>query len=90
MSTPSKPTSRKKFLWWGSALVAGVAAIKWLPFYKAPKTVASARTKMLTQDGTLVEIDERLLTRSGKKITNGELQQWVKKDQPKQTGHGQH
>jgi hypothetical protein len=90
MSTPSKPTSRKKFLWWGSALIAGVAAVKWLPFYKAPRPVAQARTKMLTQDGTLVEIDESLLTRSGKKITNGELQQWIKKDQPKQTGHGQH
>ena len=90
MSTPSKPTSRKKFLWWGSALLAGVATIKWLPFYKAHKPIASATTKMLTQDGKLVEIDEKLLTRSGKKITNGELQQWIKKEQPKPTGHGQH
>jgi hypothetical protein len=89
MSTPSKPTSRKKFLWWGSALIAGVAAVKWLPFYRPARPVAGARTKMLTQDGRLVEIDESLVTRSGKKISNTELQHWVKKEPSKQTGHGQ-
>lgn len=35
--------------------------------------------KMLTQDGTLVEIDASLLTGSAKKITNSELKNWVKK-----------
>ena len=35
--------------------------------------------KMLTQDGTLVEIDAALLTGSAKKITNSELKNWVKK-----------
>lgn len=33
---------------------------------------------MLTQDGRLVEVDKAMLA-SGKKITNEELQQWVKK-----------
>jgi hypothetical protein len=35
--------------------------------------------KMLTQDGSLVEIDKKLLASSGKKISNEELQQWIKK-----------
>jgi hypothetical protein len=34
---------------------------------------------MLTQDGRLVEIDKKLLVSPGKKITDKELQQWVKK-----------
>ncbi len=34
---------------------------------------------MLTQDGKLVEIDKKLLVSPGKKITDKELQQWVKK-----------
>ena len=34
--------------------------------------------KMLTQDGTLVEVDRKLLGPAGRKISNGELQQWVK------------
>jgi len=34
---------------------------------------------MLTQDGRLVEIDEALLTASRKKVTDIELQNWIKK-----------
>lgn len=33
---------------------------------------------MLTQDGTLVEVDRKLLGPAGKKISDQELQQWVK------------
>jgi hypothetical protein len=35
--------------------------------------------KMLTQDGRLVEVDEALLTASRKKVTDIELQNWIKK-----------
>ena len=38
-----------------------------------------ATVKMLTQDGSLVEIDKKLLASSGKKISNKELQEWIKK-----------
>jgi hypothetical protein len=35
--------------------------------------------KMLTEDGRLVEVDGALLSASRKKITNSELQNWIKK-----------
>ena len=34
--------------------------------------------KLLAQDGTLVEVDRKLLISPGKKITDRELQAWVK------------
>ena len=34
---------------------------------------------MLTQDGKLVEVDKQLLVNSKKKISNEELQGWIKK-----------
>ncbi|HTQ26846.1 MAG TPA: hypothetical protein VMI35_01900 [Puia sp.] len=33
--------------------------------------------KMLTRDGKLVEIDQRLLASGGRKISNEELQKWI-------------
>jgi hypothetical protein len=33
---------------------------------------------MLTQDGKLVEINKEMLANGGKKISNEELQQWIK------------
>lgn len=35
--------------------------------------------KMLTQDGVLVEVDERLLPSNRKKISNAELKKWVRR-----------
>jgi len=69
--------SRKKFLLWGAAAVSAVALLKWLPGGKQPKP---EKTKMLAQDGTLVEVDLAALKNSNKKkITNKELQNWIKK-----------
>jgi len=88
-STP-KPASRKKFLWWGTALLAGAAAFRWMPFGKTRKPTAGSTAKMLTQDGKLVEIDSRLIAGSGRKISNKELQNWINKETSNPTGHGQH
>jgi hypothetical protein len=71
-----KPT-RKKFIWWGATLVTAIAAVKWLP--RIQKVKEPQTTKMLTQDGKLVEIDKKLLAKASKKISNEELQQWIKK-----------
>jgi hypothetical protein len=76
MTTPAKKTSRKRFLLWGSTLLASATALK---FIKASKPKKSETVKMLAQDGTLVEIDKALLASSVKKITNEELQHWIKK-----------
>ena len=75
MTTENKNQSRRKFIAWGVASAAVLAAFKFItPSRKKPTTV-----KMLTEDGKLVEIDIASLPSSKKKITNGELQNWIKK-----------
>lgn len=69
--------SRKRFLLWGAAALSSIALLKWIPGAKKPKP---EKTKMLSQDGTLVEVDiAALMTSDKKKITNKELQNWIKK-----------
>ena len=80
-------TGRRKFVWGASILsmMAIVAGVLKLPFLNRKKTPAgnpeskTKMVKMLTEDGRLVEIDEALLTASRKKITDSELQKWIKK-----------
>ena len=70
-------TSRKKFLLWGAATITTLTGLNF--FSKKKKEVKTETVKMLAQDGTLVEIDKKLLASSGKKITNEALQNWIKK-----------
>jgi len=75
MTTENKSQGRRKFIAWGVASAAVLAAFKFItPSRKKPTTV-----KMLTEDGTLVEVDIASLPSSKKKVTNGELQNWIKK-----------
>jgi len=69
-------TSRKKFLLWSVTILSSATVFR---FIKVPKKKKTDMVKMLTQDGKLVEIDKKLLVSPGKKITDKELQQWVKK-----------
>jgi hypothetical protein len=76
MQTEERKVSRRKLVSWLGVMslftMAGAAFRPWKN--KAPgKTV-----KMLTQDGRLVEVDASLLAASRKKVTNKELQNWVK------------
>lgn len=79
--------SRRKFVWGMGILSAFAAAATAIgvPFFgkKKPEpgkaTVKKSTIKMLTQDGRLVEVDEALLSASRKKVTNIELQNWIKK-----------
>ncbi len=70
-----KNQSRKKFLVWGATVLSSVTILK---FFTGTKKKKPETVKMLTQDGTLVEIDPKMLSSGGKKITDKELQQWVK------------
>ncbi|MDB5148296.1 MAG: hypothetical protein JWQ57_2316 [Mucilaginibacter sp.] len=80
-------TGRRKFVWGAGVLsmMAIVAGVLKLPFLSRKKILAgnlegkTKMVKMLTEDGRLVEIDEALLTESRKKLTNSELQNWIKK-----------
>ena len=76
MQMEDNKISRRKLVGWLGVVslfaTAGAALIPWKN-KKKPATV-----KMLTQDGKLVEVDASLLAANTKKITNKELQNWVK------------
>jgi len=77
MQDSPTPTSRKKFLLWTATVLSSVAAFKLIPSTKKKQTDT---VKMLTEDGTLVEIDrDKIPGTKRKRITNPELQAWVKK-----------
>jgi hypothetical protein len=73
MQDSNKKTSRKKFLLWTTAIISSVTAFK--IFGSKPK---KQTVRMLAEDGSLVEIDSSLLVSNGRKISDKELQQWVK------------
>lgn len=77
MQESQKFQSRKKFLLWSAAALSSVSVLK---FFKVPKTKKTETVKMLTQDGKLVEVNISALPTQKKKITNKELQNWIKKD----------
>ena len=75
MTSENKNQSRRKFISWGVASAAVLAAFKFIkPAAKKTETV-----KMLTQEGKLVEVDIAALSASRKKISDTELQNWIKK-----------
>ena len=77
--------ARRKLIWSVGILSLFAAVASSLPFFSKKDVIAckpesKKRTlTMLTQDGKLVEIDESLITASRKKISNTELQNWIKK-----------
>lgn len=83
MNTENKKDTRRK-------LIAGVAALGLFPlaklgFFSKKKDIVSCtpeakKIKMLTQDGTLVEVDASKLMSAKEKISNEQLQSWIKKD----------
>ncbi len=77
MEESSIKQSRQKFLLWGAVVLSSVTVFKFLTGSKKKKN--DNTIKMLTQDGKLVEINRDLLVSSGKKISNDELKQWIKK-----------
>lgn len=80
MERTKLPGSRKKFLLAAAAVISSLT-IPELVAGKRKRTSPSTndKVKMLTQDGTLVEVDKELLASPLKKINNEELQQWIKK-----------
>ncbi len=76
MSNENSKLARRKFVGWlGVFSVGGLLGSRLLKQAKPePKTV-----RMLTQDGKLVEVDAAVLNVSKKRITDDELQSWIKK-----------
>jgi len=77
MQESEKLHSRKKFILWSVSALSSVSVLK---FFKGPKKKKTETVKMLTQDGKLVEVNISALPTKKKKITNKELQNWIKKD----------
>lgn len=76
MQQPTNNPNRKKFLWWGAATVAALSAFR---IFRKSKTAPKEEVvKMLTEDGRLVEVIKSRVN-PGKKVSNQELQEWVKK-----------
>jgi hypothetical protein len=80
MEQAPKTSTRKKFLLWGAAILSSLTVFK---FFSGGKTKrnepGNATAKMLTRDGKLVEVNKKLLISSGNKISNEELQKWIKR-----------
>jgi len=85
-SQVSRPT-RRKFVW-GLGILSAFTAVNRIAGIsgfrkKQPGANSSANknktVKMLTQDGRLVEVDMARITGNVKKVSNTELQQWIKK-----------
>ena len=76
MDQKIKNPSRKKFLLWGASILSSITVLK---FVTGGKKKKSETVKMLTQDGTLVEVNIAALSAKKKKITNAELQNWIEK-----------
>jgi len=83
---PDGSPSRRKFVWGLGvfSLFAAFGTVTKFPFWS--KRVSASRrecknttVKMLTQDGRIVEVDATLLASDSRKISNTELQNWIKK-----------
>ena len=77
MQESEKLQSRKKFLLWSATALSSLSVLK---FFKAPENKKTNTVKMLTQDGKLVEVNAADLPAKKKKITNEELQNWIKQN----------
>lgn len=75
-TTDSKTISRNKFILWGTALLAGIGLIK---YARPSQPQSSGKQKYLTQDGTLVEVDDRHVEEPGVKIMTPYIKDWVKR-----------
>jgi len=76
MQTEEGKVTRRRLIGWLGIFslftMAGAALNPWKN--KKPRMV-----KMLTQDGKLVEVDANLFAANSKKVSDKELQSWVKR-----------
>jgi len=87
LKNPVSLPSRRKFVW-GLGVLSAFAAVSRLAgiavFRKKQADVInsdnkSTTVKMLTQDGRLVEVDIARIKGNMKKVSNTEMQHWIKK-----------
>ncbi|MBN8857856.1 MAG: hypothetical protein J0H29_05685 [Sphingobacteriales bacterium] len=71
--------SRKKVLLWAAALFSALPLIGLFSSKSKKQDKTNNETViMLSEDGSLVEVDKKLLAGPGEKISNEELRRWIK------------
>ena len=76
MNNEIENQSRRKFIGWGLASAAVLSAVT---FFLPSRKKETKTVKMLTREGKLVEVDIASLPPKKKRISNSELQNWIKK-----------
>lgn len=72
--------SRRKFTLFGLGALSTFSIFKFWGFSGKESGSETKKTvKMLAQDGSLVEVDASVLTAHKRKVSNNELQNWIKK-----------
>ncbi len=74
MNIPENDQSRKKFIWLGVSIMAVFTSLRYLV---KPSSRQPQKIKMLSQDGTLVEVDANLLKGKKTKIADEAIHTWV-------------
>jgi len=81
----SQDAGRKRIVLLGVGLLSALSFLTFGLFKRRTDVIACAppetrqTVKMLTQDGTLVEVDITHLGSEKQKISNTELQEWIKR-----------
>ena len=70
---------RRKFLSWFGIVSAVVASGSAFAIGSKGKKKQGKMVKMLTQDGKLVEVDESMIQNKKTRITDEQLQNWIKR-----------
>ena len=82
METNQKNNSRRKFLWGGLGTLSAITALKFIIPKKQkiviPCAPTATTTKMLTEDGKLVEVDIIKIEKTGIKVSDKDVITWVK------------
>jgi len=82
METNQKDNSRRNFLWGGLGVLSALSALKFIIPKKQkiviPCAPIATTTKMLTEDGRLVEVDISKIKKTGVKVSDKDVITWVK------------
>ena len=82
METNQKSSTRRKFLWGSLGVLSTISVLKFIIPRKQkvviPCAPTATTTKMLTEDGKLVEVDISKIKKTSVKISDKDVITWVK------------
>jgi len=82
METNQKSSTRRKFLWGSLGALSTISVLKFMVPKKQkvviPCAPTATTTKMLTEDGKLVEVDISKIKKTSVKVSDKDVITWVK------------